>query len=93
MRRACFVPVGATLAKRSVRQFHRLRRHLRVNPDFLFLDRTRYGPLRAFTNLRTDGRPGGLSQKKERVLTKMKEKLFNCIYKRHYVEIGNHFKK
>ncbi|PIE67034.1 MAG: ABC transporter [Deltaproteobacteria bacterium] len=38
-------------AKRSIRQFHRLRRHLRVNPDFLFLDRTRYGLLRIFEQM------------------------------------------
>ncbi len=31
-----------------MRQFHHLRRHLKVNPDFIFLDRTRYGLLRIF---------------------------------------------
>ena len=31
-----------------MRQYHHLRRHLKVNPDFIFLDRTRYGLLRIF---------------------------------------------
>jgi predicted unusual protein kinase regulating ubiquinone biosynthesis (AarF/ABC1/UbiB family) len=29
-----------------MRRYHHLRRHLKVNPDFIFLDRTRYGLLR-----------------------------------------------
>ena len=31
-----------------MRRYHHLHRHLRVNPDFIFLDRTRYGLLRIF---------------------------------------------
>jgi predicted unusual protein kinase regulating ubiquinone biosynthesis (AarF/ABC1/UbiB family) len=31
-----------------MRQYHHLRRNLKVNPDFIFLDRTRYGLLRIF---------------------------------------------
>lgn len=34
--------------KAVMRQYHHLHRHLRVNPDFIFLDRTRYGLLRIF---------------------------------------------
>lgn len=38
-------------AKRGMQRLHRLRRHLRVNPDFVFLDRTRYGLLRIFEQM------------------------------------------
>ena len=34
--------------KSVMRQYQSLHRHLRVNPDFIFLDRTRYGLLRIF---------------------------------------------
>jgi hypothetical protein len=34
-----------------MRQFHHMHRHLRVNPDFIFLDRTRYGLLRIFEKM------------------------------------------
>jgi predicted unusual protein kinase regulating ubiquinone biosynthesis (AarF/ABC1/UbiB family) len=34
-----------------MRQYHHLRRHFRVNPDLIFLDRTRYGLLRIFEML------------------------------------------
>ena len=33
-------------------RFHHLRRHLTIDPDFLFLDRTRYGLLRLFEQMR-----------------------------------------
>lgn len=32
-------------------QFHQLRRHVNINPDFIFLDRTRYGLLRIFEKM------------------------------------------
>jgi hypothetical protein len=32
-------------------QYHHLFRHLRINPEFIFLDRTRYGLLRIFEML------------------------------------------
>lgn len=38
-------------AKRGMQRLHRLRRHLRINPDFIFLDRTRYGLLRIFEQM------------------------------------------
>ncbi len=34
-----------------MRQYQRLHRHLRMNPEFIFLDRTRYGLLRIFEML------------------------------------------
>jgi predicted unusual protein kinase regulating ubiquinone biosynthesis (AarF/ABC1/UbiB family) len=34
-----------------MRQYHHLYRHLQVNPEFIFLDRTRYGLLRIFEML------------------------------------------
>jgi predicted unusual protein kinase regulating ubiquinone biosynthesis (AarF/ABC1/UbiB family) len=34
--------------KQVMRRFHHLRRYLRINPEFIFLDRTRYGLLRIF---------------------------------------------
>jgi predicted unusual protein kinase regulating ubiquinone biosynthesis (AarF/ABC1/UbiB family) len=37
--------------KQVMRRFHHLRRHLRINPDMIFLDRTRYGLLRIFEML------------------------------------------
>jgi predicted unusual protein kinase regulating ubiquinone biosynthesis (AarF/ABC1/UbiB family) len=38
--------------KALMAQFHHLRRYFNVNPDFLFLDRTRYGMLRLFEQMR-----------------------------------------
>lgn len=38
--------------KAAMARFHHLRRHLNINPDFLFLDRTRYGLLRLFEQMR-----------------------------------------
>jgi predicted unusual protein kinase regulating ubiquinone biosynthesis (AarF/ABC1/UbiB family) len=38
--------------KAAMARFHHLRRHINVNPDFLFLDRTRYGLLRLFEQMR-----------------------------------------
>jgi predicted unusual protein kinase regulating ubiquinone biosynthesis (AarF/ABC1/UbiB family) len=38
--------------KAVMARFHHLRRHIKVNPDFLFLDRTRYGLLRLFEQMR-----------------------------------------
>jgi predicted unusual protein kinase regulating ubiquinone biosynthesis (AarF/ABC1/UbiB family) len=38
--------------KAAMAEFHHLRRHLNINPDFLFLDRTRYGLLRIFEQMR-----------------------------------------
>jgi predicted unusual protein kinase regulating ubiquinone biosynthesis (AarF/ABC1/UbiB family) len=38
--------------KAAMAQFHHLRRYFNVNPDFLFLDRTRYGLLRLFEQMR-----------------------------------------
>lgn len=35
----------------AMRQHHHLRRHFKVNPDFIFLDRTRYGLLRIYEML------------------------------------------
>lgn len=37
--------------QKVMRRFHHLHRHLKVNPDFIFLDRTRYGLLRIFEKL------------------------------------------
>lgn len=37
--------------KEAMARFHHLRRYLNVNPDFLFLDRTRYGLLRLFEQM------------------------------------------
>jgi predicted unusual protein kinase regulating ubiquinone biosynthesis (AarF/ABC1/UbiB family) len=37
--------------QRVMRQFHHLHRHLKINPDFIFLDRTRYGLLRIFEKM------------------------------------------
>ena len=37
--------------QKVMRRFHHLHRHLRVNPDFIFLDRTRYGLLRIFEKM------------------------------------------
>jgi predicted unusual protein kinase regulating ubiquinone biosynthesis (AarF/ABC1/UbiB family) len=37
--------------QRVMRQYHHLHRHLRMNPEFIFLDRTRYGLLRIFEML------------------------------------------
>ena len=34
-----------------MRRYHHLYRHLDVNPEFIFLDRTRYGLLRIFEML------------------------------------------
>jgi predicted unusual protein kinase regulating ubiquinone biosynthesis (AarF/ABC1/UbiB family) len=42
-----FIAEGQTV----MRRFHHLYRHLRVNPDFIFLDRTRYGLLRIFEKM------------------------------------------
>jgi predicted unusual protein kinase regulating ubiquinone biosynthesis (AarF/ABC1/UbiB family) len=39
-----FVAAGKTI----VRRFHHLRRHFKMNPEFIFMDRTRYGLLRLF---------------------------------------------
>ncbi|MFN2221184.1 MAG: ABC1 kinase family protein [Candidatus Promineifilaceae bacterium] len=38
--------------KAAMARFHHLRRHLTIDPDFLFLDRTRYGLLRLFEQMR-----------------------------------------
>lgn len=45
--RCTFIREGKTV----LRRFHGLRRHLTVNPEFIFLDRTRYGLLRLFEML------------------------------------------
>ncbi len=49
---ACFDfgarPTFMAEGKAVMRRFHHLRRHLRVNPEFIFLDRTRYGLWRIF---------------------------------------------
>ncbi len=37
--------------KGVIQQFHQLRRHMTINPDFIFLDRTRYGLLRLFEQM------------------------------------------
>jgi predicted unusual protein kinase regulating ubiquinone biosynthesis (AarF/ABC1/UbiB family) len=37
--------------KERMRQFHHFRQHLRMNPEFIFLDRTRYGLLRIFEQM------------------------------------------
>lgn len=37
--------------KKIMAGFHRLRRHVAVNPEFIFLDRTRYGLLRLFEQM------------------------------------------
>ena len=37
--------------KEVMQHFHRLRQHVKVNPDFLFLERTRYGLLRLFEQM------------------------------------------
>lgn len=42
-----FIGEGMTL----MRQYHDLHRHLQLNPDILFLDRTRYGLLRLFEKM------------------------------------------
>lgn len=42
-----FIEEGKTL----MATFHDLRRHLHVNPDFIFLDRTRYGLLRLYEQM------------------------------------------
>jgi predicted unusual protein kinase regulating ubiquinone biosynthesis (AarF/ABC1/UbiB family) len=43
-KQAAFIAEG----KQVMRRFHHLRRYLRINPEFIFLDRTRYGLLRIF---------------------------------------------
>ncbi|MEJ2157284.1 MAG: AarF/ABC1/UbiB kinase family protein [Desulfobacteraceae bacterium] len=40
-----------TEGKQVMRRFNHLRRHLRINPEMIFLDRTRYGLLRIFEML------------------------------------------
>jgi len=40
-----------TEGKQVMRRFHYLRQHLRINPEMIFLDRTRYGLLRIFEML------------------------------------------
>ncbi len=42
-----FIAEGHT----TMRRFQHLHRHLKVNPDFIFLDRTRYGLLRIFEKM------------------------------------------
>jgi predicted unusual protein kinase regulating ubiquinone biosynthesis (AarF/ABC1/UbiB family) len=37
--------------KAMMRRLHQLRKHLRMNPEFIFLDRTRYGLLRIFEQM------------------------------------------
>lgn len=37
--------------KAAMSRFHHLRRHVQVNPEFIFLDRTRYGLLRLFEQM------------------------------------------
>jgi hypothetical protein len=42
-----FIASGKDLMQR----YHYLRRHVKMNPDFLFLERTRYGLLRLFEQM------------------------------------------
>lgn len=44
-------PDFITKGKEVMRQFHHLRRYAQVNPNFIFLDRTRYGLLRLFEQM------------------------------------------
>lgn len=37
--------------KAAMSRFHHMRRHVQVNPEFIFLDRTRYGLLRLFEQM------------------------------------------
>jgi hypothetical protein len=37
--------------KALLRRFHHLRRHFKMNPEFIFMDRTRYGLLRLFETM------------------------------------------
>ena len=37
--------------KAILRRFHHLRRHFKMNPEFIFMDRTRYGLLRLFETM------------------------------------------
>lgn len=45
-------PGFITEGKEAMAKFHHLRRYFNINPDFLFLDRTRYGLLRLFEHMR-----------------------------------------
>ena len=44
-------PDFITDGKAILRHFHHLRRHFKMNPEFIFMDRTRYGLLRLFETM------------------------------------------